>query len=121
MWRDIMTILALLALSPIIGIAASIFSLLFFVALPIWIAWRVFLENVLKRDPGLYRFGVSDMIENKTDSVDRWIAEFSGIATKDTDSKDFIAVARIAVDCGISPKRVANKILLDRKIWSNKT
>lgn len=53
MWRDILEIIALLLLSPLIGIAVSIFSLLFFVAFPIWIAWEVFLEKVLKREPGL--------------------------------------------------------------------
>lgn len=53
--RSVLTIIALLLLSPLIGIAASIASLLFFFALPIWIAWRVFLERVLKREPGMYR------------------------------------------------------------------
>lgn len=55
MWRDMFAILALLVLSPLIGMMASILSLLFFVAFPIWIAWRVFLEKVLKREPGLYK------------------------------------------------------------------
>lgn len=53
--RHVMTIISLLALSPLIGIAASIFSLLLFVAFPIWIACGVFLENVLKREPGLHK------------------------------------------------------------------
>lgn len=55
MWRDILTIIALLLLSPLIGIAASIFALLLFVAFPIWIAWGVFIEKVLKREPGLHK------------------------------------------------------------------
>lgn len=53
--RDVLTILFLLLLSPMIGIAVGSVSLLFFVAFPIWIAWRVFLERVLKREHGLYR------------------------------------------------------------------
>jgi hypothetical protein len=53
--RSVLTILSLLLLSPLIGIAVSIFSLLFFVAFPIWIAWEVFLEKVLKREPGLHK------------------------------------------------------------------
>jgi hypothetical protein len=52
MWRDVLAIIALMLLSPLIGIAVSIFSLLFFVAFPAWIAWQVFLEKVLKREPG---------------------------------------------------------------------
>ncbi len=48
--NDILKVIALLLLSPLIGIVASIFSLLFFVALPIWIAWQVFLEKFLKRE-----------------------------------------------------------------------
>ncbi len=55
MLRDFLAIIALLLLSPLIGIAASIFSLLFFVAFPIWIAWQVFLEKVPKRDPGIHK------------------------------------------------------------------
>ena len=46
--NDVLTIIALLLLSPLIGIAASIFALLLFVAFPIWIVWLVFLENVLR-------------------------------------------------------------------------
>lgn len=55
MWRDILTIIALLLLSPLIGIAASIFALLLFAAFPIWIAWQVFLEKFLKRETGLHK------------------------------------------------------------------
>ena len=51
----VITIIALLLLSPLIGILASILSLPLFVAFPIWIAWRVFLEKVLKREPGLHK------------------------------------------------------------------
>lgn len=52
--RAVASILFLLLLAPVIGIAMACASLLFFFALPIWIAWRVFLERVLKREPGLY-------------------------------------------------------------------
>lgn len=52
--RSVLTILSLLLLSPLIGIAVSIFSLLFFVAFPIWIAWQVFMEKAPKREPGLH-------------------------------------------------------------------
>ena len=55
--RDVLTIIFLLLLSPLIGIAMACVSLLFFFAFPVWIAWRMFLERVLKREPGLYRFG----------------------------------------------------------------
>lgn len=51
---DALTILFLLLLAPVIGIAMACVSLLLFFALPVWIAWRVFLERVLKREPGLY-------------------------------------------------------------------
>lgn len=53
--RSVLMILSMLLLSPLIGIADALSSLAFFVAFPIWIAWRVFLERVLKREPGLYR------------------------------------------------------------------
>lgn len=53
--RDSLIIIFLLMLSPLIGICASVVSLLFFFVFPIWIAWRVFLERVMKRTPGLYR------------------------------------------------------------------
>lgn len=55
--RSLLTIIFLLLLSPLIGIAAASVSLLFFFAFPVWIAWLVFLERVLKREPVLYRFG----------------------------------------------------------------
>lgn len=54
MWRDFLAIIVLLLLSPLIGIAASIFSLLFFVAFPALIAWQVFLDKVLKREHGIH-------------------------------------------------------------------
>ena len=52
--RDVLTILFLLLLSPLIGIAAASVSLLFFFAFPIWIAWRVFLDFVYKTDHMLH-------------------------------------------------------------------
>ena len=62
MWRDILTIIALLLLSPLIGIAASIFALLLFAAFPIWIAWQVFLEKFLKREPRLYKHETDQLL-----------------------------------------------------------
>lgn len=38
---DVTTIISLLLLSPLIGIAVSIFALLLFVSFPIWIAWEM--------------------------------------------------------------------------------
>ena len=52
--RAIASIVALLLLAPFIGIAASIASLLFFFAFPVWIAWRVFLDFVYKTDHMLH-------------------------------------------------------------------
>jgi hypothetical protein len=52
----------LLLLSPLIGIAASIFSLLLFAAFPIWIAWQVFLEKFLKREPRLYKHETDQLL-----------------------------------------------------------
>lgn len=51
---DVLTIIFLLLLSPLIGIAVGSVSLLFFFAFPVWIAWRVFLERVLKRNHGFH-------------------------------------------------------------------
>ena len=51
--RSVLMILSMLLLSPLIGIADALSSLAF----PILIAWLVLLERVLKREPGLYRFG----------------------------------------------------------------
>ncbi len=62
MLRDFLAIIALLLLSPLIGIAASIFALLLFVAFPIWIAWQVFLEKFLKREPGLYKHETDQLL-----------------------------------------------------------
>lgn len=52
--RDLLTIIFLLLMSPLIGIAMACVSLLFFFAFPVWIAWRMFLERVLKRNHGLH-------------------------------------------------------------------
>lgn len=53
MCKSVLAIIALMLLSPVIGILASIFSLLLFAAFPILIVWQVFLDKVLKREPGI--------------------------------------------------------------------
>lgn len=45
-----------------------------------------------------------------TDKIGKWIADFAAIAPVDISDMDFVKVARIAVDCGISPRRVLDKI-----------
>lgn len=50
----VLTIIVLLMISPLIGIVASIFTLLLFVAFPILIAWEMFMEKVMKREPLRY-------------------------------------------------------------------
>lgn len=48
--------------------------------------------------------------QEDTDKIGKWVAEFAAIAPVDISDMDFINVARIAVDFGISPRRVLDKI-----------